>query len=159
MMKNTNKFKKFVNHIKKPLTKENMTTLFNSKNVKYERCELYHDFLQSLIVTIFDTYLGDEYTKQHQREIHFQWCWTKVINDFEAEGIIFKPCVELYRYFLTFFTQLFYNLITKRPLQDHEKDLSSLWEYIFNYNTLKTRADIDRLVEVYQLFDKSLLKS
>jgi hypothetical protein len=36
------------------------------------------------------------------------------------------------------------------------KTVLVLWDNIFDYNRIKTNADMDTLIEIYRIFDKSL---
>ena len=44
----------FMDYITTPLTYEQMHLLYRANNIKYERCNLYHDFIISLNKTIND---------------------------------------------------------------------------------------------------------
>jgi hypothetical protein len=40
---------------------------------------------------------------------HFDWCWNKTIGNFKKEEIAFNLKGDHYEYFLSFFTEIFYN--------------------------------------------------
>ncbi len=144
----------FLRYISTPLTKEEMTLLYKANNVKYDKCELYYDFIKTLNLTVVDTYLGDDViVDDADIKKHFLWCFNKVIGDFKQEGIIFESLMELKTYFFHFYNELFY------PSEEKENiinKLNNLPNMSFNYNRVKTRSDMDLLIELYKLFEKSL---
>ena len=95
---------KFLNYIHKPMSLEAIKMVYTKHNIIYEKCELYLDFTKSLLIKIFDTYLGDDITNQDEQYNHFNWCWKKNIEDFKNEGFNFDE-ITLYSYFLEFFNQ------------------------------------------------------
>ena len=48
-----------------------------------------------------------------------------------------------------------YPITNKNELTIHKK-ISKLWIDIFDYHRIKTNSDIDALIEIYQIFEKSL---
>lgn len=150
---------KFLEYIKTPLTPDMITSLYTSCNISYERCTLYHDFIQSLVSIVFDTYLGDDVTNEENRIKHFQWAWNKNIENFKAENIHFISTTELSQYFLDFFIETFYSVQNKEGFPTLRPNMTKLWSYLFNNNVVKTRSDMDMLVEIYSLFSKSLEKA
>ena len=47
-MKNNN-LSNFINYIKTPISREEILSEFTKNNIRYDRCILYSDFIQSLI--------------------------------------------------------------------------------------------------------------
>lgn len=140
-----------LNYIKKPMSKESILVLYTLHKVKYERCEVYSDFVQSLIGLIFDTYLGDDITSPSDQKNHFKWCWNKTVDKFKEEGIhIDNP--KLYKYFFDFMYQVFYT-VPKSVDQKYNQNILNLWKYILDYNNNKSKSDLDTLIEVYKLFE------
>ena len=154
-MGNKNKIK-FMNYISTPLSDNSITILYSTNNVKYDRVNLYLDFVLSLLHLSFDTYMGDDITDYELRVKHFDWCWNKNINNFKEEGIIFQDNDELKSYFSEFMLEIFYNLDGKDNNPHVYYNIINLWVHIFNYNGTKSRADIDSFIEIYNIFDKSL---
>lgn len=150
----TNKPSEFLNYINKPLSKENMSTLYLTNNVIYERTVIYQDFILSLIDLVCETYMGDEITDDDQKINHFDWCWNMTLANFIGEGIDFSGNDELYEYFLNFMLETFY--LAKLKSDKLHFNLLKLWSYLFGITSPKTRADIDSFLEVYELFDKSI---
>ena len=146
----------FMNYIANPLTYDQMHLLYRANNIKYERCNLYCDFIMSLNKMINDTYLGSDYINTEKEIIqHFNWCIDKVIDNFKEEKIIFQDITQVKEYFYFFYYEIFYKTVDKKNLFDR---LNKLGELSFNYHRLKSRSDIDVLIELYKLLDKSLNK-
>ena len=144
----------FMNYIVQPLTFEQMNLLYKANDIKFDKCGLYYDFIKSLNKLLSDTYLGAEYiNSDRETKEHYLWCINKVINNFEKEKIVFNNTDKLKEYFLYFYDELFYK-DTDKSLEKLDK----LAELSFNYNRLKSRSDMDVLIELYKLLDKSLLK-
>jgi hypothetical protein len=152
-MSNFNK-NSFLGYINNPITKEDMMLFYKENNIKYEKCELYSDFALSLIMTIFDTYMGDEVTNLDDQFKHFEWAWQKTILNFVEEGLDFETNL-LYEYFLEFMLEVYYPIINKKEI-GIDKKICKLWINIFDYHKIKTNSDIDALIEIYVIFEKSL---
>jgi hypothetical protein len=155
MSGNKNKLR-FMNYITTPLSDDSVTILYSTNNVKFDRVTLYLDFVISLFNLVFDTYLGDDITNQSQQQNHFDWCWDKTIEGFKKEDINFEDNIELKLYFSEFTLEVFYNLDDKDNNPNTHKNILNLWNHIFNYNGIKSRADVDSFIEIYNIFDKSL---
>lgn len=147
----------FLNYIGKPISKESTNMIYGSNNIKFEKCELYSDFIQSLLLLVFDTYLGDDIMSPEAQIKHFKWCWDKNLENFEKEGIIFKNG-KAYRYFFDFTLDSFYFNTEKNPKDYIDEGLLNIWLDIFDYSKQKTKIEIDTLVEVYVLLNDSLKK-
>jgi len=133
-----------------------MTKKFKTNNIVIERVELYKDFIFNLLYYIYDTYLGTEYIKnEYDIRGHYTWCYRKVLKEFEEENIIFIDNEELYDYFYGYFLNQFYNKPEPETLSFYER----FWENIFDIkNTTKKRNLFEVLLEMYELFDKSINK-
>jgi len=147
----------FLNYIGKAMSKESIAIIYGSNNVKYEKCELYSDFVQSLLTIIFDTYLGDDVMSPESQVKHFKWCWDKNIENFKNEGIKFKSD-KIYTYFFEFVLDSFYFNSDKEKFNFTDNGLLLLWYDLFNYNKLKTKPELDTFIEIYALMDISLKK-
>lgn len=152
-----NKTLKFLDYINKPMSRESIIVLYSANNIKYEKCELYNDFIQSLIFLVYDTYLGDDITNEQEQKNHFNWCWDKNIANFKKENISFSN-TKLKNYFLEFMLEVYYPITKKDENQVALDNIIKLWSYIFDYNNNKSKSDIDTLIEVYQMFENSLKK-
>jgi hypothetical protein len=154
-----NKFDRlsFLAYINNPLSREGLDILYSSNNIKYEKCLLYGDFVVSLLMLAFDTYMGDDVTNQDEQIKHFDWCWNKNIDNFKSEEIYFENSL-LYDYFLQFMLEVFYSINDKKEYEKISSGLLSLWIDIFSFTKTKTNSDVDTLVEIYNIFEKSLKK-
>lgn len=145
----------FLGYINNPMNREDMTMLYKENNIKCEKCELFSDFALSLIITIFDTYMGDDVTNIENQVKHFNWVWDKTILKFVEEGLDFEHD-NLYDYFLEFMVEVFYTTPNKDSLNSVDKKITKLWVDIFDYHKIKTNSDMDALIEIYKIFEKSL---
>ena len=154
-MNNKNGRQNFLDYINRPISKESIAILYSTNNIIFEKCELYSDYVQSLLRLVFDTYLGDDITSVEQQIKHFKWCWEKNLSNFKNEGINLGSS-KLYNYFLEFLLEVYYTSIDKNDNNELDKNLLKLWKNIFNFNSAKTQSDIDTLIEIYLIFEKSL---
>lgn len=154
-MENTDKKIKLLSYINNTMSKESIAVLYSANNIKYERCELYSDIVQSLLLLIFDTYMGDDFTNHQEQINHFKWCWDKNQENFSLEGILFDN-KKLYDYFLEFSLEVYYPLTKKLENVNTHKNILNLWLFTFSYKTPKSNSDIDTFIEIYKLFDLSL---
>jgi len=148
----------FLSYIKNNLSEHTLSMLYDANKVKYDRCQLYSDFVCSLLHIVFDTYMGDEFTNKEERVNHFNWCWNKNIDNFKDENIHFKSLDELKDYFKEFLIEVYYNIEDKETKPYIKENLISLWEYLFDFKKPKTQADVDSFIEIYNIFEKSLKK-
>lgn len=145
----------FLAYINNPMSKESIAVLYDANNIKFDKCELYGDFVQSLLMIIFGTYMGDDITNLDDQFIHFEWCWNKNVRNFEEEGIFFNS-PKLYNYFLEFMLEVFYSNSDKNAKDFSDVGILRIWKDIFSYTSIKTNSDVDTLIEIYQIFEKSL---
>ena len=147
------------NYITKQLNKEEVDIWFRTNNIIPEKMELYYDFCNSLYLKITETYLGDsdngetriEMTEQ-DKENHFNWCWKKILQDFQKEEIIFEEDGDHYIYFKIFFEEIFYK-------QDDKKIRNSIdvfFRDVFDFEKTFTRSDLDMILEIYKSLDKNI---
>ena len=142
-------------YINDPISKESLNLYYAANDIKIERCVLYNDFLQSLYMLVFDTYLGDEITDLHEQINHFKWCWDKNNQNFNKEGLDFES-TKLYEYCLEFILEVFYCALDKNEDEKDEEIILKLWRDIFNYDKPKSNSEIDTLVELYLLFNEAI---
>lgn len=160
-MINKSKTLELLNHINNsPMSKENIAFLYSTNSIKYEKCELFGDFVQSLLNLVFDTYMGDEmYGGEEITDIagqksHYKWCWDKTVEMFKKEGI-FIGDYKSQKYFMDFMLFAYYPQ-NKSALSNLNINILTLWDFLLNYNNLKSKPDVETLIEVYKLFDNSL---
>jgi len=139
------------------LTELEVMKKLKSNNVLPERVELYRDFIVNLTNYIFDTYLGNEYISNDEDiEGHFKWCFYKVVSEFEDEEISFRENSELYQYFLLYFYNQFYKFDNVSSVNNYIK----FWDQIFELKSgikSKSKKTFEVLIELYEIFDKSLI--
>lgn len=145
---------RFLTYIHQPMSWEAIHMIYTKNNIIFKKCELFNDFVKSLLMCVFETYLGDDVTQPEEQLNHFNWCWDKTLKNFEAEGIPFKN-VDLYDYFLEFTLEVFYSNKDKTK-KGFETGILNIWGELFNYNKIKTNSDVDALVEIYSLMDSSI---
>jgi hypothetical protein len=147
----------FFNWMTKPVPKEEIILWFNIHNMTYEKIELCGDFFKSLNQIIMDTYLGDSTSEtkislsNKDNLSHFEWCWTKVIENFKKENIIIKSDGEHKDYFQSFFMDTFYNQTESNLKQSIPKFLNEIFEIGITYS----KSDLDLLTELYKLIEKN----
>jgi len=154
-MNDKSKKHNFLDYINNPMSKEGIAVLYGANNIKFEKCELYSDFVQSLLRLAFDTYMGDDVTTVEQQIQHFNWCWAKNKEAFVEEGLLFES-KKLYSYFLEFMLEVYYTAMDKTEYIQMDKNVLKIWYNIFDYNRSKTNSDMDTLIEIYTIFEKSL---
>ena len=147
----------FFNWMTKPVPKEEIILWFNIHNMTYEKIELCGDFFKSLNQIITDTYLGDSTSEtkislsNEDNLSHFEWCWTKVIENFKKENIIIKSDGDHKDYFQSFFMDTFYNQTESNLKQSIPKFLNEIFEIGITYS----KSDLDLLTELYKLIEKN----
>jgi len=153
-----NSMENFFNWMSKPIPKDEVIIWFNVHNMNYERIELYGDIFKSLNYIIIDTYMGDETKEtkislsQEDKELHFQWCWNKMVEDFRKENIIIKHGGEHKEYFKSFFFDTFYNQIEKNV----KNAIPNFLNEVFDVEKPFSKPDLDILTELYKLMEKNI---
>lgn len=149
---------KFFEWMVKPVTRDEVDVWFNIHNMHREKTELFGDIFISLHHLILETYLGDETSETSitlsldEKKQHFQWCWKKLLSDFELENILIKPTGEHKDYIESFFMDTFYF-----PINESVKfNLNEFLKQTFRMNGTFTKSDLDILTEIYKLMDKSI---
>jgi hypothetical protein len=132
---------------------------FRVNNIIPEKMDLYYDFSFSLYYLVLDTYLGDDKNGETQIVLseednlkHFEWCWNKTIENFKKEEISFNKKGDHYDYFLSFFTDIFYN-------QKENKIKSSIGTFfndLFDRKKPFTKSDLDMISSIYKSLDKNM---
>lgn len=144
----------FIQYITKQLTMEEMTLLYKANNINYDKCNLYYDFIVTLNRKVVNTFLGDDViNSENDIKNHFDWCFNNTIKNFNKENITFMETDILSDYFFNFYVELFYNTTNKKDVLDK---LDKFPNMSFVYYRLKTRSDMDVLLELYRIFEKSL---
>jgi hypothetical protein len=149
----------FFNYIAKPMDPDDVDIWFRVNNIIPEKMDLYYDFSFSLYYLILDTYLGDDKNSETKIVLsdednlkHFEWCWNKTIENFQKEEITFNKKGDHYEYFLSFFTDIFYN-------QKENKIKSSIGTFfndLFDRKKPFTKSDLDMISSIYKSLDKNM---
>lgn len=120
-----------------------------------DRVEIYRDFALNLLYYIHYYYLDKE-TLSAEQDIHnhFNWCFKKVCDEFLEEGLDFTKNKELREYYYTYYYHQFYTA-------NGNQDLSlgyfeKFWKSIFEINKQKNKNLINILIEIYNIYDKSI---
>jgi len=149
----------FFNYISKPISKDDIDTWFKINNILPEKLELYYDFSFSLYNLIKGTFLGENENFETNINMteedvinHFKWCWNKTIENFKKESIIFTNDGDHYKYFLSFFTDIFYNQNDKK-IKD---SIGDFFDDIFNIEKTFTQSDLDIMLNIYKSLDNNL---
>jgi hypothetical protein len=149
----------FFNYIAKPMLPEDVDIWFKVNNIIPEKRDLYYDFSFSLYYLILDTYLGDE--KNNETKItlsdedkikNFEWCWDKTIGNFKKEEITFNRKGDHYDYFLSFFTEIFYNQ-KESKIKD---SIGVFFNDLFDRKKPFTKSDLDMISSIYKSLDKNM---
>ena len=153
-----NSMENFFNWMSKPIPKDEVIIWFNVHNMNYEKIELYGDIFKSLNYIIIDTYMGDETNEtrislsKEDKELHFEWCWNKMLEDFRKENIIIKHGGEHKEYFKSFFFDTFYNQSEKNV----KESIPNFLFEVFDVEKPFTKSDLDILTELYKLMEKNI---
>jgi hypothetical protein len=126
---------------------------FKTHNILKERIDIYRDFTINLLYYIFDSYLGKKYIFKDTDVIgHFNWCFTKVLDEFYEEDLDFYNNKKIYEYFYNFYADQFYFSETNKTLNY----FLNFWDDIFNYKKDKKQKYFEVLVEMYDIFNSSI---
>ena len=148
----------FFDWMAKPIPKDEVIIWFNVHNMIYEKIELYGDIFKSLNVIIVDTYLGDSNSEtkinlsDEDKISHFDWCWKKMVKDFERENVNIKIKGDHKEYFQSFFMDSFYNQRENKI----KESISRFLNEIFDTNMVYSKPDLDLLTELYKLMEKNM---
>ena len=124
-----------------------------------DRVELYKDFSLNLLYYIFYYYI-DYDTINTDTDIynHFSFCYNKVCDEFLLEDIDFKKNKELKEYYYVYYYHQFYKAQIN-PKQDVTLSyFEKFWNNIFEVEKQKNKNIINILIEIYNVFDKSINK-
>ena len=145
---------KFIKYSTELLNENELTNLYSKHNIDYDKTLLYSDFIESLFELIFTTYMGDEFYEIEDKFMHFDWCWVKNIENFKEENIIFITTNMCYEYFLALMYETFYE--NKFKNGETNKKLVKLYKNILSYNNKKTKSELEQMVKLYQMIDKTV---
>lgn len=127
----------------------------NKFSIIRDRVELYKDFSINLLHYIFKYYVDrDSLNNDEDIRNHFNWCYNKVCDEFMLENINFCNNKELKEYYFTYYYHQFYIADNNEsiPIDYYKK----FWLNIFDIDKQKNKNIIKILVELYQIYDKSI---
>jgi hypothetical protein len=84
---------------------------------------------------------------------HFEWCWTKTIENFKKENINFNLDGDHYKYFLNLFDEIFY----KQSKEEIRNSIDVFFNDLFNRDKPFTQVDLDLIYNIYKSLDKNLI--
>ena len=156
-----NSMENFFNWIAKPLPNDEVVIWFNVHNMIYEKIELYGDIFKSLNCVITDTYMGDSNGDSPETKIvlspedkqsHFDWCWSKMVENFYKENIIITIDGEHKDYLKSFYMDTFYHQ-TQKNVKD---SVPVFLNEIFNMSKPFSKSDLDMITEIYKMMEKNV---
>jgi len=152
----------FYSWMMKPVSREDVEVWFNMNNMIYEKRELFADFTYSLDSLIKETYLGNEpedatetrvLLSQEEKNSHFEWCWTKTVENFAKENIKFNVKGDHKEYYHNFYDDLFYNPDNKTI----SENINKFFDELFDETKVYTKSDLDMLTDIYKILNKNLI--
>lgn len=151
----------FFNYITKNLDPEEVDIWFRVNNIIPEKMELYYDLSFSLFFLIKSTYLGSsenitetkvEMTTEDNKK-HFEWCWNKILDNFQKENILFEKEGEHKDYFYSLFQEIYYN----QQKEVVRNSIDIFFNDLFNREKPFTQVDLDLIYNIYKTLDKNIV--
>jgi hypothetical protein len=133
----------------------NVTQRFQIIN---NRVEIYRDFALNLLYYIYNYYLDKEtLSKDEDIYNHYTWCFYKVCDEFLLEGLDFRKNNDLRKYFYDYYYHQFYKIDKNNMNQNTSIEYyERFWKGIFEIDKQKNKNVLNLLVEIYNVFDKSI---
>ena len=145
----------YIDYISPENYKHQLDIWYKAYNISREKTELFHDFIVSLYDLIDRTYMGvDLMIDEIDQKNHFNWCWDKIIENFNNEKIFFKSRGNYHEYFWNFFFEAYY--ITK--IENKTNRIRDYFSKLFDFSYIKTRSELDMVTEIYKLLEQNLKK-
>lgn len=141
---------KLLKRMSRPLSLMETELIYDSNRIVYERSDLYLDFILTLDDLIETTYFGHDMMDDEERINHYNWCWNKTCDLVNTELIKFNRNDNAYVYLLDTYLEAFYD--DKKTVTIH---LTNFWKHIFDYNSKKSRPEIDTYLKIYKIFEQS----
>jgi hypothetical protein len=121
------------------------------------RIDVCVDFIINLANNIIEYYVDkDSISKDKTIKSHFDWCFDKTCDDFFMEGIFFYDNDELREYFYNYFYNQFYTVQDNVAYNIKLSTFEKFWRNVFNLEKQQTANSIKLIVQIYELFDKSI---
>jgi hypothetical protein len=143
----------FFKYVTQLVSREDMNLWVKVNNIHIEKINLFGDYLKSLYIVVVETYLGKDVIKNDDEiKGHFNWCWDKIIDNFNKENIFFKKEGPHYEYFFNFFYESFY----ANKHEEQREKIKEFLNHLFIVHNEKTKSELDMLYEMYVLLNESL---
>lgn len=143
----------YYDYLTREMNENQIEVWLKANNIIPEYSELFYDFVMSLYMLVEITYLGDDVVSTiDDKQGHFNWCFNKVIDDFEKENINFSSKGQHYDYFWTFFEDAFYYEETRETVENIEVFFKGL----FNLKGKKTKSELDMYTDLYKILENAL---
>lgn len=121
------------------------------------RIDICVDFIINLTNNIIEYYVDkDSISNDKTIKSHYDWCFDKTCDDFFMEGIFFYDNDELREYFYNYFYNQFYTVQDNVGYDIKLITFEKFWRNVFNIEKQQTTNSIKLLVQIYELFDKSI---
>ncbi len=149
----------FYNWMSKPIPHSEVEVWFSVHNMIPERIELFGVVFTSLAYSIIDTYFGEDnyetkvVMSESDKKNHFDWCWDKLIKDFENENILIDSDGEHKEYLWNFFLDSFYT----QPQVNIREAIPEFIEELFNLEKPFAKSDLDILTELYKTLQNKVI--
>lgn len=150
----------FFKWMSKPIPYDEVVVWFSVHNMVPERIELYGDIFKTIFQLISDTYLGDEGSETkiimsiEDKEKHFNWCWNRLLDNFQKENIKIKAEGIHKDYFWEFFKDTYYN----QQNESVRKTIPQFINELFDLKKAFTKSDLDIITELYKALEKNIEK-
>jgi len=141
----------FLNYFKKILPKEEIEVFYKTHKIEEPKVILLSNIVTSLFTLIHDTYFGDELMGEDDKEKHFEWCWVKLTNDLMYVNVFLEDKLIFKKWIKETCFDIFYNVKCAEK-EDIIINMKNLWETILDMNNLKTKSDVDLLIEIYKFY-------
>jgi hypothetical protein len=89
---------------------------------------------------------------QEDKELHFEWCWNKMIDNFNMENVKISPNGKHKDYLKSFYVDTFYNQSEKSVKNSIPIFLTEIFDIFKPF----TKLDLDMITEMYKLMEKNV---
>lgn len=148
----------FFNWMSQTVPKDEVVIWFNVHNMSYEKIELCGDIFRTIYKIVIDTYLGNDdfetkiVISKTDNELHFDWCWKLLVENFRKENIMIKPEGQYKNYLKSFFIDTYYDS-TQKGIKEA---IPNFLDDVFGLDKPFTKSDLDILTELYNLMEKNI---
>ena len=148
----------FFNWMSQTVPKDEVIIWFNVHNMSYEKIELCGDIFRTIYKIVIDTYLGNDdietriQISKTDNELHFDWCWKLLVENFRKENIIIKEEGQYKNYLKSFFIDTYYDS-TQKGIKEA---IPNFLDDVFGLDRPFTKSDLDILTELYNLMEKNI---